>query len=182
MMCLWLKTDINVALCKKNAQMWPVILLEESWPVRVGQLSSAAEELRPEPRPAPCGERSAPAPSPTSETEPPPQSAAAAEERRCGCLPKVMASDSVSAGWDKDVALDHHFHSVLLLRELLELGFFTLVQRLLVLSLFFGHQWLVMLKGAAFLLLLPKNVNHMKSIRQLKNINSVFNSHCCLNY
>lgn len=41
---------------------------------------------------------------------------------------------------DKDVVEVHHFYSVLLLRELLRLRFFTLLQRLLVLSLLFGHQ------------------------------------------
>lgn len=41
----------------------------------------------------------------------------------------------------------HQFYSVLLLRELLRLTFVHLLQRLLVFSLLFGQQQLIMLNG-----------------------------------
>lgn len=54
---------------------------------------------------------------------------------------EVWWNCTVEIQWrDKDVVEVHHFYSVLLLRELLRLRFFTLLQRLLVLSLLFGHQ------------------------------------------
>lgn len=64
---------------------------------------------------------------------------------------EVWRNCTVEIQW-RDVVEVHHFYSVLLLRELLRLRFFTLLQRLLVLSLLFGHQRLVMLNGAVLLL------------------------------
>lgn len=68
-----------------------------------------------------------------------------------------MAEGTAGIQWreskqDKDINVPHHFYSVLLLHKLFRLRFFTLLQRLLIVSLLLAHQGLKMLYGLVLLL------------------------------